>query len=172
MDGQWPQKGRKWKKNDRFHSNKLRSLHVYLPFPFSGNPVSSQYLDTLLSYWLGLSLVPLSCLIPSCAAVASSTGPLRYQWHGSGSYENVTDPKHRPELVNGMPYNRTRAWRVKAICDDNCSLMTIRKVWLLRLNMPQRHNLVWKSLIPPHPRENHINQKGVKKFAFRQLTVL
>ncbi len=35
---------------------------VYLPFPFSGNPVSSQYLDTLLSYWLGLSLVPLSVL--------------------------------------------------------------------------------------------------------------
>jgi hypothetical protein len=34
---------------------------------------------------------------------------LRYNWHGSGSYENVTVPKHRPELVCGMPYNRTRA---------------------------------------------------------------
>ena len=44
--------------------------------PFHGNPVSSQYLDTLLSYWLGLSLVPLSCPIPSFAALASSTGPL------------------------------------------------------------------------------------------------
>jgi hypothetical protein len=34
----------------------LQLPHVYLPFPFSGNPVSSQYPDTLLSYWLGLSL--------------------------------------------------------------------------------------------------------------------
>jgi hypothetical protein len=33
------------------------------------------YLDTLLSYWLGSSLVPLSCPIPSFAAVASSTKP-------------------------------------------------------------------------------------------------
>ncbi len=49
---------------------------IYLPFPFSGNPVSSQYLDTLLSYWPGLSLVPLSCHIPSFMAEASSTGPL------------------------------------------------------------------------------------------------
>jgi hypothetical protein len=36
---------------------------------------SSQYLDMLLSFWLGLSLVPHSCLIPSFAAVASTTGP-------------------------------------------------------------------------------------------------
>ncbi len=41
----------------------LQLRYVYLPFPFSGNPVSSQYLDTLLSYWLSLSLVPLSCPI-------------------------------------------------------------------------------------------------------------
>jgi hypothetical protein len=53
----------------------LQLPHVYLPFPFSGKPVSSQYLDILLSYWPGLSLVPLSCLIPSCAAEAISTGP-------------------------------------------------------------------------------------------------
>jgi hypothetical protein len=53
----------------------IHRSHVYLPFPFSGNPVTSQYLDTLLSYWLGLSLVPLFCPIPSFAALARSTGP-------------------------------------------------------------------------------------------------
>ncbi len=53
----------------------LQLPYIYLPFPFSGTPVSSQYLDTILSYWLGLSLVPLSCHIPSFVAVARSTGP-------------------------------------------------------------------------------------------------
>ncbi len=38
-------------------------------------PVASQYNDNLLSNWLGLSLVPLSCPIPSVAALAISTGP-------------------------------------------------------------------------------------------------
>jgi hypothetical protein len=55
------------------HIAALQLPYVCLPFPFSGNPVSSQYLETLLSYSLGLYLVPLSCLIPSFAAVASST---------------------------------------------------------------------------------------------------
>ena len=69
----------------------LQLPYVYLPFPFSGKPVSSQYLDILLSYWPGLSLVPLSCLIPSCAAVASSTGPFGIRsslcvWKRAGLY--------------------------------------------------------------------------------------
>jgi hypothetical protein len=49
----------------------LQLPYIYLPFPFSSNPASSQYLDTLLSYCrLGLSLVPLSCHIHSFVAVA------------------------------------------------------------------------------------------------------
>ncbi len=53
----------------------LQLPYAHLPSPFSGTPASSQYLDTLLRYWLGLSLVPLSCPIRSFAAVASSMGP-------------------------------------------------------------------------------------------------
>jgi hypothetical protein len=53
----------------------LQLPYIYLPFPFSGNPLSSQYLDTLLSYWLGLSLVPISYHIPNFVAVARSMGP-------------------------------------------------------------------------------------------------
>ncbi len=49
---------------DTIHIAGLQLPYVYLPFPFSRNPVSSQYLEALLRYWLGLSLVPLSCPIP------------------------------------------------------------------------------------------------------------
>ncbi len=66
--------GRQWTGGvDTVHSS-FAAAHLYLSFPFSGYPVSSQYLDTLLSYLLGLSLVPLLCLIPSCATEAISTG--------------------------------------------------------------------------------------------------
>ncbi len=63
--------GRHWTGGvDTIHSMQLP--YVYLPFPFSGNPVYSQYLDILLSSWLGLSLIPISCPISSFMGVASS----------------------------------------------------------------------------------------------------
>ncbi len=37
-------------------------------------------------YWLGLSLVPLSCPIPSLAAVAISTGPLAVEGVGKSQF--------------------------------------------------------------------------------------
>jgi hypothetical protein len=60
---------------DTIHSSFAAALHLP-PFPLFRQPVSSQYLHTLLSYWLGLSLVPLSCHIPVIVTMASSTGPL------------------------------------------------------------------------------------------------